>query len=90
MALSNADRQRAWRERHKGQPRGNAVLMARLAELEATASNPPPAVATPTQRLKAEIAALKQERDALALQLAQIKAYAPKVPDEARQWSETN
>ena len=33
MALSNAERQRAWRERHKGEPRGNAKLMAELAAL---------------------------------------------------------
>jgi hypothetical protein len=33
MALSNAERQRAWRERHKGKPRGNATLMAELAAL---------------------------------------------------------
>jgi hypothetical protein len=33
MALTNAERQRAWRERHKGKPRGNATLMTELAAL---------------------------------------------------------
>jgi len=35
MVLSNAERQRAWRERHKGKPRGNAKLMTELATLRA-------------------------------------------------------
>jgi hypothetical protein len=35
MALSNAERQRAWRQRHKGEPRGNARLMTELATLRA-------------------------------------------------------
>ena len=33
MALSNAERQRAWRERHKGKPWGNKALMTELATL---------------------------------------------------------
>jgi hypothetical protein len=35
MALSNAERQRAWRERHKGELRGNKALMAQCAALQA-------------------------------------------------------
>ena len=61
MALSNAERQRAWRERHKGKPRGNVRLMAELAAL------------------RAEIAALTQERDDLAESLAQVEAYQPEI-----------
>ena len=44
--------------------------------------------AAPARRLKAEIAALRKERDALELLLNQIRSYAPKVPDEARAWAE--
>jgi hypothetical protein len=50
LALSNAERQPAWRERQKGKPRGNQALMtelaalqARVAELEAAAGSKPPA-----------------------------------------------
>ncbi len=50
MALSNAERQRAWRERQKGKPRGNHALMtelaalrARVAELEAAGLDKPAA-----------------------------------------------
>jgi hypothetical protein len=48
VALSNAERQRAWRERQKGKPRGNPALMtelaalrAHVAELEAAAASKP-------------------------------------------------
>ena len=34
MALTNAERQRAYRERHRGEPRGNAAMMAQLAALQ--------------------------------------------------------
>lgn len=91
MALSNAERQRAWRERNKGKPRGNKVLLDRLAALEAAVATSSPAdkPARATLRLSAsEIRALKQERDALAVQLAQVKSYAPKILDEARLWLE--
>jgi hypothetical protein len=94
LALSNAERQRAWRERQKGQPRGNRALMtelaalrARVAELEAAAGSKPPA-GGPAGRLRAENAVLKQECDALRLLLNQIRSYAPKIPDEARAWAE--
>lgn len=97
MALSNAERQRAWRERRKGQPRGNRALMtelaalrARVAELEAGAAGNPPAggAMSSAGRLRAENAALKRECDALRLLLNQIRSYAPKIPDEARTWAE--
>ena len=97
MALSNAERQRAWRERQKGKPRGNQALMAelaalrtRVAELEAGARGKPPVggPAASAGRLRAENAALKQECDALRLLLNQIRSYAPKIPDEARAWAE--
>lgn len=97
MALSNAERQRAWRERQKGKPRGNHALMtelaalrARVAELEAATRGKRPTgnPAASAGRLKAENAALKQECDALRLVLNQIRSYAPKIPDEARAWAE--
>jgi hypothetical protein len=34
MAQTNAERQRAYRERHRGEPRGNAALQAQLAVLQ--------------------------------------------------------
>ena len=86
MALSNAERQRAWRDRHRGKPRGNAALMAelatlraRVAEVEATAAHQAPVVELTPQarRLRAEMAALRKERDALAESLAQIKRISP-------------
>jgi len=96
LALSNADRQRAWRERQKGKPRGNRALMtelaalrARVAELEAAARGKPPVGvrAASAGRLWTEHVALKQECDALRLLLNQIRSYAPKIPDEARAWA---
>jgi hypothetical protein len=96
LALSNADRQRAWRERQKGKPRGNRALMtelaalrARVAELEAAARDKPPVGrAASAGRLRTEHVALKQECDALRLLLNQIRSYAPKILDEARAWAE--
>ena len=95
MALSNAERQRAWRERHKGEPRGNAKLMgelatlrARVAELEASVAHRAPVVelTTPARRLRAEMAALQKERDDLAESLAQVEAYQPGILNVARAW----
>src|SRR4051795_2696036 len=95
MALSNAERQCAWRERYKGEPRGNARLMtelatlrARVAELEAAAAHRAPVVelTTPARRLRAEIATLQKERDALAESLAQIEAYQPGILNVAKAW----
>jgi hypothetical protein len=34
MAQTNAERQRAYRERHRGEPWGNAALQAQLAVLQ--------------------------------------------------------
>jgi hypothetical protein len=89
MALSNAERQRAWRERHKSEPRGTkallaqcAVLQARVVQLEAElAAKPAP---LPARRLKGRFAALKQRCDALAETLAQIEAYQPDITDAAK------
>ena len=91
MALSNAERQRAWRERHKGEPRGNkallahcAALQARVVQLEAElAARPPP---MPARRLKGRFVALKQDCDALAETLAQIEKYQPGITDAAKAW----
>jgi len=33
MPLTNAERRRFWRERHRGEPRGNKAMMAQLAAL---------------------------------------------------------
>jgi hypothetical protein len=91
MALSNAERQRVWRERHKGESRGTkallaqcAALQARVVQLEAElAVRPPP---LPARRLKGRFAALKQDCDALAETLAQIEAYQPGIIDVAKAW----
>ena len=91
MALSNAERQRAWRERHKGEPHGNKALLARCAALQARvvqleaelAARPPPLSA---RRLKGRFTALNQDCDALAETLAQIEAYQPGITDAAKAW----
>ena len=53
MPLTPAECQCAWRERHRGEPRGNAVLLAQLAALHARVA-----------QLEAELAAsrLQQRR----------------------------
>jgi hypothetical protein len=95
MALSNAERQCAWRERYKGEPRGNARLMtelatlrARVAEFEATAAHQAPVVELTPQarRLRVEMAALRTERDDLAESLAQVEAYQPGILNVAKAW----
>jgi BMFP domain-containing protein YqiC len=94
MALTNAERQRAWRERHRGEPRGNKALTAKLAALQARvvqleaelAARPPAGPVTPTRRLKSKFAALKRECDELAERLAQIEAYQPDITDAAKAW----
>src|SRR4051794_5790291 len=95
MALSNAERQRAWRERHRGKPRGNAKLMtelatlrARVTEVEATVVHQAPVVELTPQarRLRAEMATLRKERDDLAESLAQIEAYQPGILNVAKAW----
>ena len=83
MALTNAERQRAWRERHRGELRGNAALQARVAQLEVElAARPQPA----PKKLPGRdaVAALKRERDELAEHLAQIEAYQPGVASKAK------
>jgi chromosome segregation ATPase len=101
MALSDAQReanrrrQQAWRIRHQGKPRGNKVLMAelaalraRVAELEAAAAHRTPVVelTTPARQLRAELAALRKERDDLAERLAEIRSYQPGIEAEAKAW----
>jgi hypothetical protein len=94
MALTNAERQRAWRERHRGEPRGNKALTAKLAALQARvvqleaelATRPPPGPVTPARRLKSKFAALKRECDELAERLAQIEAYQPGITEAAKGW----
>jgi BMFP domain-containing protein YqiC len=94
MALTNAERQRAWRERHRGEPQSNKALTAKLAALQARvvqleaelATRPPPGPVTPARRLKSKFAALKQECDELAERLAQIEAYQPGITEAAKGW----
>src|SRR4051794_2441707 len=96
MPQTNAERQRAYRERHRGEPRGNtamqaqlAVLQGRVAQLEVElAGRPVAGPVTPTGRLVEAYAALRQERDELAVVLAQIEAYQPGIADKARAWVE--
>ena len=95
MPQTNAERQRAWRERHRGEPRGNPAMQAQLAalqgrvaqlevELAAGSSDGP----RPTGRLMEAYAALRRERDELAVQLAQIEAYQPGITAKAQAWVE--
>src|SRR4051794_16125572 len=96
MVLTNAERQRAYRERHRGEPRGNtamqaqlAVLQGRVAQLEVELADRPVAgPVTPTGRLLEAYAALRRERDELAVQLAQIEVYQPGIADKAQAWME--
>jgi hypothetical protein len=96
MPLTNAERQRAYRERHRGEPRGNAALQAqlavlqgRVAQLEVELAGRPSASPRPsTGRLLQAFRALRQERDELAMTLAQIEAYQPGVAAKARAWVE--
>ncbi|MFL5282965.1 MAG: hypothetical protein ACJ8AW_18730 [Rhodopila sp.] len=93
---SNAERQRAWRLRHRGEPRGNAAMMAQLAALQARVAQlevelstmPSAGPRAPTRRLWEVFLALKQERDELAVQLAQIEAYQPGITAKAQAWVE--
>jgi len=93
MPQTNAERQRAYRERHRGEPRGNAAMMAalarlqaRVAQLEVELATKPPDGPRPTGRLAEAYAALRRERDELAVQLAQIEAYQPGITEKARAW----
>jgi hypothetical protein len=96
MVMSNAERQRIWRERHRGEPRGNKTLMTQLAALQARVAQleigrepsrghrPQPAPGKPADRLREAYTALKRERDELAERLAQIEAFQPGIADAAR------
>src|SRR6478736_8977339 len=65
-----------------------AALQARVAELEAAAAHRTPVVelTTPAHRLRAELAALRKERDDLAERRAQIRSYQPGIEAEAKAW----
>jgi hypothetical protein len=65
-----------------------AALRAGVAKLEATATHRAPVVelTTPARRLRAEMAALRKERDDLAESLAQIEAYQPGILGVAKAW----
>jgi hypothetical protein len=94
MALSNAERQRLWRERHRGKPHGNPAMLATVAALEASvaqleaelAGRPHPALRKPPGRQPADYAALKLEHDELAERLARIVAYDPSIEAKAQAW----
>jgi hypothetical protein len=92
----NAECQRAWRKRHRGEPRGNpamqaqlAALQGRVAQLEAElAAMPPDGPRAPTGRLLEAYATLRRERDELAERLAQIEAFQPGIAAKAKAWVE--
>ena len=65
-----------------------ATLRAQVAELEAAAAHRIPVVelTTPARQLRAELAALRKERDDLAERLAQIRSYQPGIEAEAKAW----
>lgn len=74
--LSNADRQRAWRERQKSKPRALqalktelAGLRARVAELEALlgSQSAPVAPVRPVEQPQADLAAPRLESGALSI-----------------------
>src|SRR4051794_30736207 len=94
MPLTNAERQRIRRERHRGEPRANnasltqlATLQTRVAQLEAElAARPQQAPRKPPGRAQDAVAALRQKRDDLAERLAQIEAYDPTIEAKAAAW----
>src|SRR3954453_17507078 len=94
MPQTNAERQRAYRERHRGEPRGNTAMQAQLAVLQGRvaqsevelADRPVAGPVTPTGRLLEAYAALRRERDELAVVLAQIEAYQPGIADKVWAW----
>jgi hypothetical protein len=65
-----------------------AALRVRVAELEAMVAYQAPVVelTTPVRRLRAEMAALRKERDDLAESLAQVEAYQPGILNVAKAW----
>jgi hypothetical protein len=94
MPQSNAERQRAWRARHRGEPQGNkamqvklAALQARVAQLEVElAVRPLAGPVMPTGRLREAYVAVRRERDELAERLAAIEAYQPGITEKAKAW----
>jgi len=92
MPLTNVERQRLWRERL----RGNAAMLAQLAVLQGRvaqlevelADRPVAGPVMPTGQLLEAYAALRWERDELAVVLAQIEAYQPGIADKAKAWME--
>jgi hypothetical protein len=90
MALTKAERQRIWRERYRGEPRGNKAMLAELTALQAVGGGSCGPTQTvprkPTGRQRDDVAVLKQERDELAERLAQIEAFQPGIVDAARAW----
>jgi hypothetical protein len=87
MAQTSAERQRIWRKRHRGEPRGNAAMTAdlaalqgRVAQLEVELAGRPqqPARKVPGRQPAADTA-LQREQDELAERLASKRrspAYA--------------
>src|SRR5690242_7204369 len=96
MPQTNAERQRAWRQRHRGEPRGNAAMIAQLAAMQGRVvqlevellTRPSASPRPPTGRLLQAYVALRRERDELAMKLAQIEAYEPGIAAKARAWVE--
>jgi hypothetical protein len=71
MPLTNAERQRTRRERHRGEPRGNKPLLAQLAALQARvaqlevelSARPRQALRKAPRQAPDAVAALRRERD---------------------------
>src|SRR5689334_18707928 len=92
MPLTNAERHRAYRTRHRGNAAMQAELAAlqeRVAQLEAElAGGPLDGPVMPTGWLSGVHLALEQERAELAERLAAIEAYQPGITEKARAWVE--
>jgi hypothetical protein len=96
MPQTNAERQRAWRARHRGKPWGNkammdqlAVLQAHVAQLEVEHSLAPSVEPrAPSGSLLEAYLAVRRERDELAVLLRQIEAYGPGTAAKAKVWVE--
>jgi hypothetical protein len=93
---TNTERQRAWRERHRGEPRGNKAMQVQLAALQGhvaqlevkLAATPSAEPRAPSGRLREAYLAVRKERNELAMTLAQIEAYQPGIAVKARTWVE--
>src|SRR4051794_19003467 len=92
MALTNAERQARWRERHRGEPWSNKALMAQLAALQARVTQLEAELTSRPQQVPRKspgrdvVAALKQERDELAERLDHIEAYQPGIAAKTQAW----